>query len=124
MSSLLTRVSPYLRLLTPVPGVDGRPEVGRIWEFAALMGSWLIAGSVMFRTPFSEPYDLFPSLVGSMIDTAIVTAREHFGFFGEVYARSSLAICTNFGVYAFLRSPLWVTGLSVLGLRLYRALPL
>jgi hypothetical protein len=77
----------------------------------AILGAWMVAGSVLYRTPFAEASDWFPAVLGTRIDTAIVAARaSRGGVLAEILARAGISVATTVGVYAALRSPLWAAG--------------
>lgn len=105
----------YGALFHPLPHLRRHPGLTEKWELAALLGAWLVAGSVLYRTPFAQPHDLLPRVLGSEIDVLIVSARgSRLGVLGEIAARAALSAATNVGVYICLRSPLWTLGLGML----------
>jgi hypothetical protein len=113
----------YGPLLQPLPRVPGRPGATISWELAALCGGWIVAGSVLCRTPFAEAHDLLPAVLGRNVDLIIVGARySRFGMLAEIATRTAIASAANVSVYLCIRSPLWAAWIGALGFAIRRAL--
>lgn len=113
--AMVSSARAYGSLLGPAPFLASVPSLSRAWELGALLGSWVVAGSILYRQPFAEPYDMFPPLLGRQMDLLIVSSRDsRLGVLGEAAARAGLSAAANVAVYVALRSPLWSLGAALL----------